>query len=466
MSSYKTLWYLLWGTIILSIIAFYNGYPFVYSDTGTYIYSGFDKFIPLDRPVIYGLFLRYTSLGFSSWLVVYTQNIIMAYVLLKTIQLFEIDKKYFPKVYYSTLLFLVMFTGVGWYTNQLMPDFFAAVTILIFFILHKKKKLFNVSGIVLILIFLLSLTSHFSHLLIGSALVIITLLAKTLSLSLDNIRPKRIFIVSAIVLLSWFIIPTINYSLEKKFILSKGAHVFLMAHLTDTGILKKFLDKKCSAPEFKDCILCNYKDSLPKDLASFMWSSNILDKSGGWIASKKEYDRIINETLTDPEFLLLNIYKSVTYGFIQLTKNEIGDGLSAYTEGSPPYGQISWRFNGEINNYLNSRQNQWDGVNLHRDSTNTAQTLVLVISLFILVILFSSRIFQKIDKTQKMFLLFIVISIIINSFVTAGLNAPCARFQARVIWLLPLSLLLIGIKNYRLIKIPTLPNNAKFQSKK
>ncbi len=452
MNNYKTLCRLFLGTIILSVIAFYNGYPFVYSDTGTYINSGFDKLIPFDRPVIYGLFLRYASLSLSCWFVIFLQNFIIAFVLVKTLELFHIREKHFSMVYYLILLFLVSFTGIGWYSNQLMPDFFAATTIMVFFILHKKKKLFDVSGIILISIFLLSLTSHFSHLLIGSALVIITLLAKTLSLLLNEVRLKRIFVVFAIVLLSWFVIPTINYSLEKKFILSKGTHVFLIAHLTDTGILQKFLNGKCSEPEFKDCTLCNYKDSLPKDLASFMWSSNILDKSGGWIGSKQEYDKIINATLTDPDFLLLNIYRSVIYGFIQLTKNEIGDGLSAYAEGSPPYGQISWRFNDEINNYLNSRQNQWNGVNLHKNFTNTAQTLVLIISLFILVVLFSSTIFQKIDKTQKIFLLFIILSIFINSFVTAGLNAPSARFQARVIWLLPLSLLIIGIKNYTLIK--------------
>ncbi|MFK8101257.1 MAG: hypothetical protein AB8G15_01985, partial [Saprospiraceae bacterium] len=59
---------ILLGTIILLFVAFYNGYPLVYSDTGTYIQSGFELFVPVDRPLTYGLFLRYTSLGISPWL--------------------------------------------------------------------------------------------------------------------------------------------------------------------------------------------------------------------------------------------------------------------------------------------------------------------------------------------------------------------------------------------------------------
>ena len=39
------------GALLLSLIGLYNGYPLVYSDTGTYIYSGFDMFIPVDRPL-------------------------------------------------------------------------------------------------------------------------------------------------------------------------------------------------------------------------------------------------------------------------------------------------------------------------------------------------------------------------------------------------------------------------------
>jgi len=273
---------------------------------------------------------------------------------------------------------------------------------------------------------------------------------------------KRIILVTIVVFFGWIILPMINYLFEKQFILSKGSHVFIMAHLNNAGILKKFLKENCSNTEFQDCKLCHYKDSLPIDLASFIWSSNILENTGGWQNSKEEYNKIIFATIKRPKYFFLNMYRSISYGFIQLTKNEIGQGLSAYNVGSPPYGQIHWRFNDELNNYLNSRQNKWNGVNLQLDTLNTFHLILILISLLIVILLFTSSILIKIDPNSITFLVFVIFSIIINSFITAGLISPCERFQARVIWLLPLSVIVLIIKNFKII-IKTIYNTRYSQ---
>src|SRR5690606_27250530 len=129
MNKYKPILIIGIATLILSIIGLYNGYPLVYSDTGTYIYSGFDKFIPNDRPVTYGLFLKFFSFNFSAWFVIIIQNIITAYVIYEVMKIFFANRNNFNKIYLATLLFLVIITGIGWYSNQLMPDFFAPITI-------------------------------------------------------------------------------------------------------------------------------------------------------------------------------------------------------------------------------------------------------------------------------------------------------------------------------------------------
>ena len=54
---------LLLGTILLSWAAFYNGFPLIYSDTSTYLESGFVLETPLDRPITYGLLMRLFSLN-------------------------------------------------------------------------------------------------------------------------------------------------------------------------------------------------------------------------------------------------------------------------------------------------------------------------------------------------------------------------------------------------------------------
>ena len=452
MSKIKNFQIIGFGTLILCIIGLYNGYPLVYSDTGTYIYSGFDKFIPVDRPITYGLFLRFFSFNYSAWFVILFQNFITAYVMYEFLKIFFLKMKRFSLIYYSILLFLVLFTGIGWYSNQLMPDFFAPLIILIIFTLLISKDISIFSQILLSIILLGGLTTHFSHLVIASLVIAFIIFIKVLFMrNLKEYSFRRVFVVSALVFSGWIVLPIINYITEKQFILSKGSHVFLMAHLNDTGVLKKFLNEYCTSNEFKDCKLCQYKDSLPNDLATFIWSSNILENTGGWENSKEEYNKIIYATLKNPKYLFLNIYRSVTYGFVQLTKNEIGQGLTAYNPGSAPYGQIHWRFNAELNNYLNSRQNLWNGVSLKFDTLNKFHLTLLIISLFMLVLIVTSPIYFRLDSIARYFLIFAILSIIINSFVTAGLNSPCERFQARIVWLLPLSLIILIIRNYDLI---------------
>lgn len=452
------------GAFILLIVALYNGYPLVYSDTGTYIYSGFDRFIPNDRPITYGLFIKLFSFNYSMWFIIIFQNLITAFVLYEVLKTIINNKNHFIFFYLSVLTFLVLFTGVGWYSNQIMPDFFAPISILIIYILLKRENLSWFKRVILYVILIFSLITHFSHMIVGSVLIVFVMILKyALKQRLTDISIKKIITVSIIVFSSWLILPTINYLVEKKFILSKGSHVFIMAHLDDTGILEKFLKENCSNNEFKDCKLCKYMDTLPLDLATFIWSGDILENTGGWLNSKDEYNKIIIATLKQPKYLFLNIYKSFSYGLIQLTKNEIGQGLSAYNEGSAPYGQIHWRFHNELNNYLNSRQNKWNGVNLKLDTLNTIHFFIIILSLFIIIYLFSTSIFSKIDTNTMTFLLFVIMAIIINSFITAGLNSPCERFQARIIWMLPLALIILISKNYDII-IKTIYNNLDKKS--
>ncbi len=444
----KVILLLLVATFILSLIGFYNGYPLVYSDTGTYIYCGFNLFIPKDRPVPYGLFIRFFSFRFSLWLVVFFQNFITSFIIYEVMKTIRIQRERFAFVYLVIITILTMFTGIGWYSNQIMPDFFAPLMIMSVFVLLWKKNIMNVPGLFIALLLIFALVSHFSHMMIGTVIMIVLIILRFSWKKYFGIFSlKRFGVVTALVLSSWVVLPGFNYIVEKKFILSKSSHVFLMAHLVDTGILEKFLKDKCDDEEYNNLKLCKYKDQLPTDLSQFIWKDSILIKTGGWEDSKEEYNKIIFGTLKDPEFLLLNIWKSTIYGFVELTQNDIGAGLSPYRKGSAPWGQVSWRFPTELNNYLNSRQNSYNGMNLKVDLINKIQSLFLILSVLFLIYLFTIPSFTYLDPVSVSFLLFIILGIIVNAFVTGGLNSPYSRFEARVVWMLPLAIMLIWVKN-------------------
>ena len=52
------------GIFFLLIPAFANGFPIMFSDVGAYIGSGFSKTVPIDRPIVYGLFIRQISMAY------------------------------------------------------------------------------------------------------------------------------------------------------------------------------------------------------------------------------------------------------------------------------------------------------------------------------------------------------------------------------------------------------------------
>gem|GEM_PF-3661669 len=49
------------GACLLLWTPLHNGYPLIYSDSGTYIFSGALSYAPSDRPIGYGLFIRYLN---------------------------------------------------------------------------------------------------------------------------------------------------------------------------------------------------------------------------------------------------------------------------------------------------------------------------------------------------------------------------------------------------------------------
>jgi hypothetical protein len=448
---------ILLGTLILMIISLFNGYPLVYSDTATYIYSGFDKFIPIDRPITYGLFIYLFSFKISLWFVVIIQNLITAFVIFELCSLFISGSK-LSLYYLGIMLFLTFFTGIGWYSNQIMPDMFAPLFFLLVFLLLYSPRLGFWKYFTYSVLLLLSLVVHLSHILLVIAIIIIItaieyLLAKK-SKSFTPVFPlKRILIVSGLVISAWLILPAINYLTEKKFIVSTGSHVFFMAHLADTGILEKFLKENCDKEMYHDCSICNYKDSLPTNLSDFMWERNgILAKTGGWAGSKEQYNKIIRGMLKDPKYLTMNILKSFTYGCHQLFKNDIGQGLTANTKNSGNAGQIKWRFPYELNNFLNCKQNQWNGVYLNFKPLNTVNLILNILALFCLLFIFFTPLWKKIRPTTLKFLIYTLIAILVNSFITAGLNSPTERFQARVVWMLPLALWIIILTEMPRIK--------------
>jgi hypothetical protein len=445
------------GALILMIPAFYNGFPLVYSDTGTYIDSGMLLYIPVDRPVFYGLFIKVFSFGASLWWVVFFQCLMMSYVFSQLLN--TLLSQYIAQRIQLILIFvLTAFTSIGWFSTQIMPDIFTPMMSLAILALLLGDRLSALNKVMLFLIVLISILTHYSNLLLAMAFGAVLLIMLVWSVKKEFISVshlwQKVTAFSLLILFSFVITVVTNQSIDNRAQISKGSHMFIMGRFLDSGVLKLYLDENCAQ---KDNVLCSIKDSLPESSRVLHWSANSpVHQLGGWEGSESAYWDIIWDILRKPRYLGYLLTESVKVTLIQLTQNEIGTPLVTDWYGqdsSPPYAAINNYFSHEHNAYVQSRQNTnlW-GQKLDFNYLNQIGFLILFVSALFLVLIFAFKNWTEhwLTPALKFATLWLLSSIVFNAFITANFSVVCDRLQARVIWILPLIVFLIIVSNKKL----------------
>jgi hypothetical protein len=452
MSFKKILFYII-GAFTLIIPALYNGYPLVYSDTGSYIMNGMNLTLPNDRPIMYGLFTNIFSLHFSLWLVIFAQSFIVFYVLwqISKLAIKSISKSYFI----LSMAFFSWFTGLGWYTSQLMPDIFTIVTLCTLSLLLFKKKYSLLQTVIFSVILIFSINTHFSNYLIA-LLTILILFAFTRKNTIANTKNEISFRLPIIITIVAFVVgSTTNCIIGNSYKLSQNSHVFLMGKMLDSGVLKSYLDDNCASKKYE---LCECKDSLPDNSRKLLWDAKSpLQKKGDWKNSETGYNEILTDIATSPKHLFLFIYNASFSSVTQLFQNEIGSGVVSnwYSDPtSPPHYVVSTYFPFELNQYKQSRQNTnlWEQ-NLDLTQINYINFFLLIIAtiLILTIFIFSKKRHQY--STEIQIIIFtIIIGIVVNALITASLANVYDRLQARVSWALIFCLFLLMANHKTQIK--------------
>lgn len=429
---------ILFGVVISCFIGFYNKYPLVFPDTGTYLASGFSGEVPIDRTLFYGLFARHISLSASPWLIIVAQSVLISWLLYTTFGLFFTGIK--RNLYFlTTLAFLVLTTGYSYTVSILIPDIFSSIALLCVLNLVVNPNLSRLSTVLIGVVFVFSLSTHLSNLSTFLGLLAFFLVSSLVQRWRKKdtwVNIRRLLVPLCLTLFAFLLVPSVHYLFQSRFQYSAGSHVFMVNHLNDIGVLDQYLDENCTQASLN---ICAYKDDLGWD---FMWSSeSALYKTGGWIANKAEYNRILYDVYSDPTYWPLLIQKTIEYTckqFFTFHTNVFPPQLF----GSAPYGQINWRFHDSVREYLSARQSN----NLLQVTTlNEVETWVILASM---VILFAMLVYSQMRSklcTEFIGIVRIVWAYsVVNAFVCANLSAVSARFQNRWIWLLPM-LAIIGV---------------------
>lgn len=424
------------GALILMIPAFFNGYPLVYSDTGTYLLSGIEWFLPMDRPFFYGAFLRMTHFKFSLWLSIFVQSFLIASCLRAFIN--EFLEELIPSVWFlALLLFLSCTTSLGWYCSLLLPDVFTALLfstalpILFSNRLNTSHYIWLLSGVYF------SGLVHFSNLVILLLSLLVISLVRLLGWWRISNWKKIMSLYSVVAAVVLTVLIT-NYTFKEKWKLSFAGNVFISGKLLDSGLLKMFLDENCEEVNYA---LCPYKDNLADESRNFFWNSEEpVQDLGGWERANESIAPMIKDFFSSPEYVLRFLWVAAYSTASQIFQNDVGNGLDEpgwYShESSPPRKTIALYFPHEERTYLHSRQNinMW-GEKLDFRTSNTINQLLLILSVILFLILAGKG---TLSGKEKQFLVAIFVFLLMNAAVTANLSVVCSRLQARVSWIIVL----------------------------
>lgn len=420
---------------LLLLPALINGYPLVYSDTGTYLRSAFEGYVPEDRPYWYGVFIRLASFGGNTlWGVAAVQALLCAGYIVRAFKLAIAPTKALRGAVVACA-FLAFGTGLGWYAGQVIPDIFTGIGLLAMYLLLQdgsgRWRLLDS------IVVAMACWMHLSNLLIlplaGAALLVIG--KRTMSVGF----PRRMGWFGLTLLLAWGGLAMANRTLGGTAYISRSGHAFLMGRMIDLGMLRPYLEEHCPTEHFG---LCAYKDNLPADGQEFIWGgSSPMAKEGGWAATRAEYGRIVYGSLLEPRFLWWHVRGSLKSTVQLLAEWEIGEGIQSSwyrTAESPPYRMMEAHFPHEMGMYRASLQNGGRG-ELDMRWPDRLYRLVLGASLLVLLVGLVRFRRNREAAAVRTLLPYAVVSVVIGTWVCATLSTPIPRYLGRDSWLVPLA---------------------------
>lgn len=427
------------ATVLLAWPALWNGYPLVYYDSVDYLVMPFTWDMPIYRTAGYGVFALTGRLAHSLWGVVFTQSLMVAYVLYETFRLFMPRAPKRALVGFTILLSLL--TGLPWFTSEIMPDTFTGAVVLSVLLLAFHNGTLNPwRQWTLVAILAVGTAAHTSHFAIVGGLILCLVAAKWLiGRGWPMLMPRlRMVTISFVVALG--IAVGSNWMMTGRAFLTQPNAVLALGLLVQDGLAKRYLDDVCKKPGVDKPRLCVARNRLPSNANEFLWHNDDFWKLGGWGGMQDEAYRIIQGCLTDYPFTYA--WLSLKLTFQQLAMVATGDGL----EPMQPFIGYAVRdyYPREMAAFLNAEQQ----AGLDFTFINDLQVPIQLASfLALFVILWVA--WRRRERVGVTLAVFVLLAFLGNAFVCGALSNPNDRYESRIGWI---AVLMVALTSARLME--------------
>lgn len=410
--------------------ALWNGYPLVFSDTGTYLSQAIEHYVGWDRPIFYSLFLFALHLTLTTWPAIIVQALLAAHVL------WLVNRTLLPEFSIRWLLptagALSVGTALPWLVSQLMPDMFTGLLILVLALLiFVPERLTRCERTWLVLFAAFMIAAHLSHLLLALALLIVLVPLRGRLGAATPLARAGLLRLAAAPALAVVALVAVNVVGFGRASLSPFGNVFLMTRVIYDGPGMDTLRRECPAVAWK---MCAFIDRLPSNADDFLWDHDgpVVQAGGAKVVSSEANAIIIAALRAEPGAEARAFIRNTLH---QLTQFANGDGLIPWPDTVTP--TINRDFpRAEAAAYATSLQTQGRLTAIDR-----LQGLHLAVALAGLagcvLLLLALR-----QSAMTGFAASVLLALLVNATMTGGLSGPHDRYQSRVMWLPPLITLL------------------------
>lgn len=255
--------------LLLIFPAIINGFPLVFPDTGAYLGIAYGKEWTIDRAGFYGLMLKPAALlraEIGIWAVLMLQVAIIAAVFLYICKLLiPGGGRALPVVMIAALAGT---TSLPWHSAQLMPDAFTGPLVLLIFIAARRDPLEPGTPLPWLGVTFLALL-HWTHLGIMLAASFGALAGQALlGSNLRLLGRKAAAVTISLALASTAHVAT-NGLVFNRWSVAPMGPVFLYARLTEDGLVPRWLDRHCGRDAPRQ--LCEIRRSMPRDSQILLW---------------------------------------------------------------------------------------------------------------------------------------------------------------------------------------------------
>lgn len=428
---------LLLSALILTWPAYWNGFPLVFSDTGTYIAAAIEKWVPGDRPIFYSIFIFVLGKSISIYSVVLAQALLAVYVIRQLLVL--LLNRYSDVALLTIAVTCATATPLPWVASWLMPDIFAPFAVLIaYIIVAGQSRLTATARAALLFIFILANIVHTGILLLSLCLVSSLFLASFLVASVSARGAAQL---AGALVLAFLCLAGVNYLAFGRFTINAGSQAFLASRLINNGLMQKYLEKHCKRDPA--IVLCPFEVEI-KEFSfpdEFLWGSApaVAVQSGAYhknadrlsvlvrlVALEYPWD-VVSVSLKDGLRLLTYVTPCEEEAEYSFCFEKMIEGRSAARRIKSHYGHVASDF--ALSRQQTSTLHYGRFAPWHR----------LVIGFFAcLTVLVGVYAFYKSDEQMLVLILYVAAAVIMSAAIHGALAGAYPRYQARIVWVVVL----------------------------